>query len=450
MPVHHALVLNLHQPPGNLEYLLEHQTWEAKEILFALDRIPRSLWGHEDLARVHLSLSGTLLETLSDPGFQERVYGIIDCGKLLWYLQNQDLIEVLGTGYYHPVLPLIPAADRPEHLRRWQGIARHLFWRPRFDGFWPPEMGFSMELIPLLRRFGYRYVMVDSEHVEPVDPMSWQELRYRPHLARYGEDEIIVVVRDRELSDAQESGMDVEWFLHEVADRTRWCDFPPLVTTATDGENGGWFRNVTAGANFWSAFYLPLLERIRAGDSDLRPTFIGSYLDAHGPFGEVRVATGAWNTGWHHGRGFTQWTGSAAQRAVIARYGEASTALCAALERAAIAPDSTPLCVALEEARWHLLRAETSCFIYWGEAWVDRAEADLAQATEALAEARRIEEQLARRNTPPTPPAELATAAAAPAAASVPAVSPVAAPTTATDDDATAAMSPGPGPGPDD
>ena len=387
MHAHHALVLNLHQPPGNLEYLLDHQTWEAKEILFAMDRIPRSLWGHEDLARVHLSLSGTLLETLSDPAFQERVYGIIDCGALLWHLQNRNLIEILGTGYYHPVLPLIPEADRAEHLRRWQGIAQHLFWRPRFEGFWPPEMGFSMELIPLLRRFGYRYVLVDSEHVEPVDEMSWQELRYRPHVARYGDDEIIVVVRDRELSDAQESGMELGWFLNEVAERTRWCDFPPLVTTCTDGENGGWFRNVTEGANFWSAFYLPLLEQVRAGDAGIAPTFITEYLNVYGAQGEVRVNTGAWNTGWHHGKGFTQWTGSEAQKQTLLRYTELSDALTQATTRAAeTAPDDAGLHAALEEARWHLLRAETSCNIFWGEAWVDRADADLEAAEGVLRE----------------------------------------------------------------
>lgn len=36
--IHHALVLNLHQPPGNLDALWETQPWEAKEVLFALDR----------------------------------------------------------------------------------------------------------------------------------------------------------------------------------------------------------------------------------------------------------------------------------------------------------------------------------------------------------------------------------------------------------------------------
>lgn len=401
MNAQHALVLNLHQPPGNLEYLLEHQTWEAKEILFALDRMPRSLWGQEDLARVHLSLSGTLLETLSDPAFQERVYGIVDSGALLWHLQNQDLFEILGTGYYHPVLPLIPEADRGEHLQRWHGIANHLFWRTRFDGFWPPEMGFSMELIPLLCASGYRYVLVDSEHVEPVGNMSWQELRYRPHVARYGDDQIIVIVRDRELSDAQESGMDVDWFLNEVAERTRWCDFTPLITTCTDGENGGWFRNVTEGSNFWSAFYLPLLERVRAGTAGVAPTFISDYLNVHGASGEVHVKTGAWNTGWHHGKGFTQWTGSEAQRATIERYAGLSAALHGVRERIARqGVDDAELAARMEEATWHLLRAETSCNIYWGEAWVDRAEADLAAGAAALA---RAEEQLAAATVEPDP-----------------------------------------------
>ncbi len=383
--VYHALVLNLHQPQGNLQELLDHQTWEAKEILFAMDRIPRSLWGREELARVHLSLSGTLLETLSDPVFQQRVYGIVDCGSLLWHFQNLALFEVLGTGYYHPVLPLIPEADRREHLVRWLDIGRHLLWRPGFQGFWPPEMGFSMDLIPLLRSLGYRYVFVDSEHVEPVTPMGWPELRYRPHIARYGDDEIIVIVRDRELSDAQESGMEPDWFIKEVAERTRWCDFPPLVTTATDGENGGWFRNVTPEANFWGAFYLPLLDRIAGDAVPIRPTFVSEYLDRYGAHGEVRVRTGAWNTGWHHGRDFTQWTGSERQRQAVAAFAELSRAIHEARwfagERGVT---SGPEADALAEALFHLLRAETSCNLYWGESWVPRAEADLAAGRAAL------------------------------------------------------------------
>jgi 4-alpha-glucanotransferase len=380
-PVYHALVLNLHQPAGNLEFLLQHNEWEAREILYALDRIPRSLWGYEDIARVHLSLSGTLLETLRSSEFQQRVYGIVKCGDLLWQLQNLALFRILGTGYYHPVFPLTPVADWEEHLVRWISQARHLLGRPRFAGFWPPEMGFCMEMIPLLRRLGYRYVIVDSEHIEPVTPMRWEEIRYRPHVARFEGEEITVVVRDRELSNAQEAGMDVGWFLWETHERTRQCDFPPLITTATDGENGGWFRNVSEKGNFWGVCYVPLLEKVRRNETDLRPAFIEDYLDQHGAHGEVRVRSGAWNTGWHHGIGFQQWTGSQTQREALQRVADTSRALHELRRRAGErAANDVQWLNQFEQAHWRLLRAETSCNFFWGEDWVTRCHRDLDEA----------------------------------------------------------------------
>ena len=373
--VSHALVLNLHQPSGNLEELLGSQEWEARQILFALDRIPRSLWPYQDLGRVHLSFSGILLETLANPDFQKRVHGIVKCGDLLWHLQNESIIHILGTAYYHPVLPLIPPDDWPEHLTRWQGLGRHLFWREHFHGFWPPEMGFCMEMIPLLRLLGYRYALVDSEHVQPLTPMRWEEIRYRPHVARFGGDEIIVVVRDRDLSNAQQSGMDCDWFANEVRERTRFCDFAPLVITATDGDNGGWFRNVTAQGNFWGAFYQPLLERVRRDETEIRPVFIEDYLARHGAHGEVRVRAGSWNTGWHDGRDFMQWTGSQAQKDALHRISGISSQLHLRRRNGTAPP---------EQAHWRLLRAETSCNFFWGEDWVSRCHRDLDEASRHL------------------------------------------------------------------
>ena len=384
-PIHHALVLNLHQPSGNLEDLLENPdtAWEATEILYALDRIPRSLWEYQDTSRIHLSLSGTLLETLANPTFQRRVYGIVDCGSLLWHLQNRQLFEVLGTGFYHPVFPLIPPADWSEQIDRWLGIGRHLLWRDRIPGFWPPEMGFTPAMIPALKAAGYRYVLVDCKHVEPVDQMSWQELRYRPHVARYEGDDMIVIVRDRELSDAQESGMDYGWFYHELHERTKWCDFVPLVTTCTDGDNGGWFRNTNNKGNFWGAFYRPFMEEIRQGKSSASPIFIDDYLDRYGATGEVRVKEGAWNTGWHNGIDFVQWTGSRTQRDGLERVAEVSTRFHVAQRQ--LSAQAGEACSTaqweLDQAHWHLLRAQTSCNFYWGEAWVSRALSDLERAS---------------------------------------------------------------------
>jgi hypothetical protein len=157
------------------------------------------------------------------------------------------------------------------------------------------------------------------------------------------------------------------------------------VTTCTDGENGGWFRNVTEGANFWSAFYLPLLDRVNAGTAGIAPTFISDYLRIHGTHGEVRVRTGAWNTGWHSGRDFTQWTGSEAQKQTFAAFARFSKAVHDARWRAGEQGITEGRqAQVIEEAMWHLLRAETSCNLYWGEAWVHRAESDLEAAREAL------------------------------------------------------------------
>lgn len=388
--IYHALVLNLHQPPSNLDHLLYTNEWEVKEILFAYDRMPRLLWNYADLARVHLSMSGTLLETLSHPDFQRRVYGTVDCGTLLWALQNTNTFEILGTGYYHPVLALIPEADWDEQIGRWQAIAKHVFWRNRFPGFWPPEMGFDMSLIPHLVKAGYRYVLVDSEYIDPVGEMSWQELRYRPHYCRYGDAEIVVVARDRDLSNAQLSGMEYGWFINELVERTRWCDFAPLVTTATDGDNGGWFRNVNPQANFWNYFYSEAMEEIRAGRSAMRPTFIDDYLDRFGAHGYVTVRRGAWNTDDHHGWNFHQWQGGQTQRDAMARVHQLSGDYHALKRIADTAPDHAgDVQSPLSEAHWRLLRAETSCNFYWGDAWVYKAHQDLDGVAYFLDQVRR-------------------------------------------------------------
>jgi alpha-amylase/alpha-mannosidase (GH57 family) len=244
-----------------------------------------------------------------------------------------------------------------------------------------------MEMIPALKRFGYRYVLVDSEHVEPVGSLRWEEVRYRPHIARHGGEEIVVVVRDRDLSYAQEAGMDHGWFMHEVHERVKHCDFPPLVTTCSDGDNGGWFRNVSPKGNFWGVLYQPLLERVRRGETELRPVFIDDYLDQHGAHGEVRVRTGAWNTGWHNGIGFVQWTGSQMQKDALKRIAETSQALHQAIASVG-ETDNAERQHRLAEAHWRLLRAETSCNFFWGETWVARCHRDLDEAWTLLNQAR--------------------------------------------------------------
>ena len=120
----------------------------------------------------------------------------------------------------------------------------------------------------------------------------------------------------------------------------------------------------------------------------IRPCFIEDYLDRHGAHGEVTVRPGAWNTGWHDGTGFTQWIGSPAQQQALTRLDEISQAIYAARRNAVgIGVRDPGVYRLLEEAHWRVLRAETSCNFFWGDAWLQRCHDDLDQATRFLDQA---------------------------------------------------------------
>jgi hypothetical protein len=101
----------------------------------------------------------------------------------------------------------------------------------------------------------------------------------------------------------------------------------------------------------------------------------------------VTVAPGTWDTG----TGFVQWTGFPAKQQALTRVGELSEAVHAARRNAiAIGAANPDLYRHLEDALALVLRAETSCNFYWGEAWVQRCHDDLDQATQHLEQAERL------------------------------------------------------------
>jgi alpha-amylase/alpha-mannosidase (GH57 family) len=375
--VYHALGLNMHQPPGNLLALHNSdERWEARQILWCYDRPTRMIEGYEDIARLHMSFSGTLLKQFEDPAIRETFHDVVDIEDFLNRYRRSN-IEFVGSGLYHPVYPLTPAEDWDTQTSWWIGLGQHLLGRERFNGFWPPEMGFCMEMIPMLKRHGYKYVLVDSWYIKPKREMRWEEIRYRPYVARYGGEEIIVVPRDRELSDAQESGLDPGWFQHEIYERTKWCDFPALVTTWTDGENGGWFRTTHVEAGFWGYFYRVILNRYREGTLGFIPVHISEYLEKYPPTEEVEVHRGAWNTGHHWGGDFTQWTGSLLQkrgwdevRNASAYYRKVKHVFEKRRQESSNPEEIRHL---ITRAYDHILTAETSCNFYWGSRWVHRS-----------------------------------------------------------------------------
>jgi hypothetical protein len=86
------------------------------------------LEGYEDVARLHMSFSGTLLKQLEDPAVRETFGDTVDIEAMLDRYRRSG-IEFVGTGLYHPVYPLTPPEDWDAHTKWWLGLGRHLLGR---------------------------------------------------------------------------------------------------------------------------------------------------------------------------------------------------------------------------------------------------------------------------------------------------------------------------------
>lgn len=365
----HALGLHMHQPPGNLKLLIDSNEGEAEQIIKCYERAARYAHRFSDVGRLHVGFSGILLEQFRDPAIIDRYRRFIDIPAMLESYASAHNIELIGMGYYHPIFPLIPKEDWEEHLLAGRQIMQELFGRAP-KGFWPPEMAFGMELIPALVKAGYEYVIVDGVHVQAEGSDGPTDI-YQPYKASHEGSTITVIPRQRDVSNAQESGLNPEWFFNETAHKIKESPHPQaprLITTWSDGENGGWFRQLHEESGFYGYFFAPYMEAVRAGSAPIRPVSIADYLKDHPPESHAYVRTGAWNVGSTSGFDFSQWAGSESQKQAVAKVCDISARywqLKAREER--LSPQGQQ---ALAEARHLILEGETSCYLFWGDSWI--------------------------------------------------------------------------------
>jgi alpha-amylase/alpha-mannosidase (GH57 family) len=383
--IYHALGLHLHQPPGNMLDVLRSAEHEAIGIIHAYDRIARYAHRYPDTARLHVGMSGILLDQLTDPEVVEAYRPHLDITGMLKGYREASNIELLGMGHFHPVFPLIPKEDWPEQLAHGRKRIAEVFGRePR--GFWPPEMAFTMEMIPAIVDAGYEYIVVDSFHVKPLGlkPSDRSDV-LRPYLAGHDGVSIAVVPRNRDVSNAQESGMDPTWFTNEVMNKVRESpapEEPRLVCTWSDGENGGWFRRLDEGSGFWGHFFAPFMEQVRSGGR-IRPVRISEYLKKYPPRDRAFVQTGAWNVASTSGVDFSQWNGTERQKQAVEELREVSRRYWRLQTRGCLEGE---ILEKLERARRLVLEAETSCFLFWGDDWVPRLYERTSPARDLLGE----------------------------------------------------------------
>ncbi|MEN8179604.1 MAG: glycoside hydrolase family 57 [Pseudomonadota bacterium] len=409
--ISHALGLHMHQPPGNLKLLIEENPWEAEQIIRCYERAARYADKYKDVAHLHVGFSGILLEQFLDPQIVDAYRHIIDIPAMLESYRNTPNVELIGMGYYHPIFPLIPQQDWEDHLLQGREIMQQAFGRTP-KGFWPPEMAFTMEMIPALIKAGYEYVVVDSVHVQPGD--GTQDI-YQPYKACHDGKCITIIPRDRDLSNAQESGLNPGWFANEVQQKI-WQSprphDPRLVTTWSDGENGGWFRQTDESSGFFGYFFAPYMEHARHGEYPSRTVSLSAYLQEHEAQQTAHVQTGAWNVGDTSGYDFAQWAGSDSQRKAVEKVVQVSQRYHQLAQQKS---QETAVTKLLEEARHVLLEGQTSCYLFWGDSWIPHLYEHTAQVETLLDHAEKALAAKAQKTATPSNSAQAVSRASQPA-----------------------------------
>lgn len=392
--IFHVFGLHMHQPPGNLKFLAQARPEEGQQIMLCYARPLKYAQRYRDVGRIVVGFSGILLEQLQDPEVARLYADIVDIPKMLEAYAEAQNIELVGMGYSHPIFPLIPKGDWEVQVEMGKAKIKEVFGREAL-GFWPSEMAFMPEMIPVLKKNGYRYVILEGMHLATRGggPWSQENILYQPHTAELGTHQIAVIPRDRNLSNAHQRGMDPSWFVSEVKSKTAGAPRPAVVTTWTDGENSAWLRQTQEEKGFWGSYFVPYMEKVRSGEIAVEPVLPGEFLHRHPPRSEVEIEIAVWNLGTHGGFDLSRWSGSEAQKRAISDLAELSRAYHRwrqGLDRAMLKGAGKATVEAaldlLRRVEACLLRAETSCYLFWGEDWIARIYEEIRPAQGLLRE----------------------------------------------------------------
>jgi alpha-amylase len=269
-----ALALHNHQPVGNFGWVFAEVYEQAYlPMLEALERHPS--------VRVSLHYTGPLLDWFAAerPDFIGRLRALV----------ARDQVEILGGGYYEPVLASLPERDRVGQLVRMRDALEAMFGdRPR--GAWLAERVWEPDLPTSLVAGGYDWTILDDAHFRAAaihEDDLWgpyttddqgrlmsifgteQGLRYRIPFREV--DDVIDYLRDHATEDGSRVGM-----------------------MGDDGEKFGAWPSTWAhcwGEGRWVDRFFEALE---ANEDWLSTTTPSAWLREHRPIGRVYIPTGSY------------------------------------------------------------------------------------------------------------------------------------------------------------
>ena len=179
--IYWAQLLHFYQPPTQVPSVLKRICDESYRPLL-------QVFEEYTNARVTINFNGVLTDMLIDCGHKDIIDGLRG-------LAENGQLEFTGTGKYHPILPLIPKDEVKRQIDLNIQTNRRSFGKAYApQGFFPPEMCFSQDILPPIIKSGYRWVILSGI----ACPADWPlDIIYR---AKYEGQEIAVFFRDDVLS----------------------------------------------------------------------------------------------------------------------------------------------------------------------------------------------------------------------------------------------------------
>ncbi len=166
---------HFYQPPTQTHDIIERVAEESyRPVLDVLLAHPS--------ARVAININAVLTRLLDEHGCKD----VVDRFRALG---ERGQVEFVGSGAFHPILPLIPASQRQRSIEENAATNARLLG-PAFaaKGFFPPEMCISHETLETVRETGHSWVIASgvaspgtwpTSHVHPVQDVPGLHVLFR-------------------------------------------------------------------------------------------------------------------------------------------------------------------------------------------------------------------------------------------------------------------------------
>ncbi|OGO30768.1 MAG: hypothetical protein A2Z29_03695 [Chloroflexi bacterium RBG_16_56_11] len=147
--IYWAQLLHFYQPPTQTPQVLEKICNESyRPLLEVLRQYPH--------VRATLNINGVLLEMLQNHGHRDIIFSLQSLGE-------KGNVEFTGSGKYHPILPLLPLAERKRQIESNIATGTQFLGKAyETKGFFPPEMCYSSEILPEVIAAGHEWIILSG------------------------------------------------------------------------------------------------------------------------------------------------------------------------------------------------------------------------------------------------------------------------------------------------